>query len=292
MKVKLVKFSDKLDQIISTEAELTRLAGEFKFIEGPIWEPSKNRLIFSDIPANKMYEWSLNGGLKVFREPSHQSNGLTLDLKGRLLACEHKSRKVTLTGIDGQVEAIATHYEGKRLNSPNDIVVKTSGALYFTDPPYGLPNQTEGKELPFQGVYRLLTETKQLTLLVDDFERPNGLAFSPDEKVLYIDDSAKQHVRAFDVAADGTLTNDRLFVELDPTLGEGVPDGLKVDIEGNLYITGPSGIWIVSPEGEKLGVIQIPEVAANVGWGEADRKTLFITASTSLFSIRLNIPGC
>jgi gluconolactonase len=194
---------------------------------------------------------------------------------------------VSRTEPDGRVVALAERYEGKRLNSPNDIVVKSDGVIYFTDPPYGV--KPEQRELTFQGVYRLAA-AGALTLLADDFERPNGLAFSPDEKVLYVDDSARKHVRAFDVNPDGTLANGRLFADMKST-AQGSPDGMKVDERGHVYVTGPGGTWIFDPAGRHLGTLVTPEIPANCAFGAEDRRTLFITARTSLYRVRVKVPG-
>ena len=188
-------------------APVEKLAGDFKFTEGPIWVAAKNELLFSDIPANRIVRFK-DGKCKTFRTPSNNSNGLTLDKQGRLIACEHGSRRVTRTEADGTITVLAERYEGKRLNSPNDVVVKSDGAIYFTDPPYGV--RREERELDFQGVYRISPDGKTLTLVAKDFLMPNGLAFTPDEKILYINDTERGHIRAFDVAADGTLQRPRL----------------------------------------------------------------------------------
>jgi len=283
-------FQDKVRHIISAENSLEQVVTEFDFVEGPIWLASEGCLLFSDIPANVIYQWDMHHGTRPYRRPSGNSNGLAVDTLRRLIACEHGNRRVTRANLHSEVvESIATHYQGKRLNSPNDVVVKSDGAIYFTDPPYGLASLDE-QELDFQGVYRLDPNSGQLTLLVDDFDRPNGLAFSPDERILYINDSNRQHVRAFDVQADGTLDNGRLFTVLDPEVGPGVPDGLKVDTEGTMYVTGPGGVWIVSATGEQLGIILVPEVAANLAFGDEDGRTLYIAASTSIYRIRLTCP--
>jgi len=283
------KFSD----IVLKESKLEKIATGFVFTEGPIWDASQGCLFFSDIPANKMRKWTGAKGAELFREPSGKSNGLTLDKQGRLIACEHVNRRVSRTEKDGTVVTIADKYNGKKLNSPNDVVVKSDGSIYFTDPPYGLTAEFGSlgeQELPFQGVYRLSADGKTLTLLVDDFDKPNGLAFSPDESLLYIDDTDRAHVRVFDVKPDGTITNGRIFVELKGT-EPGNVDGMKIDSEGNAYVTGPGGISIFDPSGKKLGRIDVPEVAANMAWGDKDWKTLFITGSTSLYKIRLAIEG-
>jgi gluconolactonase len=269
-----------------------RVATGFTFTEGPIWRGDD--LLFSDIPNSRTIRYRpLPEGpdITTFRHPTGNANGLTLDQQGRLLCCEHSGRRVSRVDSGGSVETVVDSYQGKRLNSPNDVVVRADGSIYFTDPPYGLRGGVEGKELPFNGVYQV-DPHGDLQLLVDDFERPNGLAFSPDEETLYVDDSARGHIRAFDVAADGSVSNGRLFAELKGKPGEGgVPDGMKVDQEGNVYCTGPNGIWIYDPAGRFLGRIVTPEVPANLAWGDADWRTLYITARTSLYRVRLGVPG-
>ena len=263
-----------------------RLATGFEFTEGPIWLPNGS-LLFSDIPGNRIYRWTPGRGCEVWREPSGKSNGLTLDCEGRLIACEHAMRRVSRTETDGTVITLADRYQGKRLNSPNDVVVKSDGTIYFTDPPYGIdPGQ---QEQACNGVYRMLPDGT-LELLVEDFDRPNGLAFSPDESVLYIDDTPRRHVRAFDVQADGTLTGSRIFADMDHSR-HGLLDGMKVDEEGHLYATDATGIWVFEPDGNHLGVIVTPEIPANCAWGDLNRKSLFITARTSLYRVRMNVPG-
>ena len=263
-----------------------KLAGDFQFVEGPIWQ-ADGSLLFSDIPANRIYRWTPDGGAQVWREPTGNSNGLTLDGEGRLIACEHSGRRVSRTEADGTVAAIASHFNGGKLNSPNDVVVKSDGVVYFTDPPYGI--QPEEREQPVNGVYRIFKDGT-LDLLVEDFDRPNGLAFSPDESILYIDDSPRRHVRAFDVRPDGTLANSRIIADMDHPQ-PGSPDGMKIDEEGHLYVTGATGVWVFEPNGELLGVVATPERPANCAWGDDDRKSLYITAQTSLYRVRTKVAG-
>jgi sugar lactone lactonase YvrE len=271
---------------------LDRVATGFTFTEGPVWRGED--LLFSDIPNSRTvrYQPTPEGPtISTFRHPTGNANGLTLDHQGRLIACEHTTRQVSRIDADGHVEPLAQAYQGKRLNSPNDVIVRSDGTIYFTDPPYGLPRLSEGKELEFNGLFRL-DPSGALTLLADDFERPNGLAFSPDERTLYVDDSARFHIRAFDVAGDGSLSNDRVWGELKPRADErGVPDGMKVDSEGNVYCTGPGGVWVFNDSGRVIGRIYMPEVTANLAWGGADWKTLYLTASTSLYRLHLNVSG-
>lgn len=284
--------SPKLLDLIDADTELQQLGTGCEFTEGPVWHAEGKFLLFSDIPANQMKKWTAEEGITNFRVPSGKSNGLTYDKQGRLVAAEHANRRVSRTEADGTVVTVASHYEGKRLNSPNDVVLKSDGSIYFSDPPYGLTAEygvLGEQELDFQGVYRLSPDGQTLALLIDDFDRPNGLCFSPDESILYIDDTERMHIRAFDVQPDGTITNGRIFAEEEGD--DGVPDGMKIDVHGNVYLTGPGGIWIFDSSGEHLGVLQTPERAANLGWGGDDWSTLFITASTSLYSIQCKVSG-
>ncbi len=279
-----------IKNIVPEDTTIEQVAGGFGFTEGPIWYGDS--LLFSDIPHNRIVRWRmLNIGPEVttFRTPSGNSNGLTLDRSGRLIACEHSARRVTRTEPDGTIIALAERYQEKRLNSPNDVVVRSDGSIFFTDPPYGLAGLTAWKELSFNGVYRLAPDG-ELVLLADDFDRPNGLAFSPDEQVLYVADTSRGHIRSFNVSPDGAISNGRVFIEMQAP-EPGAPDGMKVDREGNVYCTGPGGFWIISPEGKCLAIVRPPELPANLAWGDADMKSLYLTARTGLYRIRLNIAG-
>ncbi|MCY4082534.1 MAG: SMP-30/gluconolactonase/LRE family protein [Caldilineaceae bacterium] len=269
------------------------LASGFQFTEGPVWH-SDGYLLFSDIPADRIYRWRPEGVVDVWRQPSGNSNGLTLDRDNRLVACEHGNRRVSRGGPGAAAASLADRYEGKLLNSPNDLVVKSDGTVYFTDPPYGIePSESSPyskvQEQPCNGLYRILTDGS-VELLVDDFDRPNGLAFSPGESMLYVDDSPRRHVRVFDVRADGSLANSRIFADMDHPQ-PGSPDGMKINVEGTLFVTGATGIWVFEPDGACLGVIVTPERPANCAWGDDDRQSLYITARTSLFRVRTKVPG-
>ena len=294
-------------RLVPASSRIERIARGFIFTEGPVWTRDGS-LVFSDIPANSMYRWDpRDGSVSLFRKPSGYdgidvvpgvfigSNGLTLDALGRITVCEHANGRVTRIEGDGSLAVLASHFEGKRLNSPNDLVYHSSGDLYFTDPPYGFAKQDDDpkKELGFNGVFRL--RDGELTLLHQDFSRPNGLAFSPDERVLYVGNSHpdQRMWMRFDVTPDGLLSNGSIFADLRHTAGTpGNPDGMKLDIEGNLYCTGPGGgVWIFTPEGKHLGTIHFPELPANLHWGDADAQTLYVTARTSVYRIRMNLRG-
>lgn len=287
-----------LRRVVPAGAEIERIATGFGFTEGPLWRG--DHLLFSDIPNSRIvrYQRAPEGPIvETFRSPSHLANGLTVDREGRLIACEGAARRLTRTERDGTITVLADRYQGKRLNSPNDVIVSADGTIYFSDPfwangfpnPHGPRVREEDQELSFAGVF-CVTPDGMLTAVADDFERPNGLALSPDGRTLYVDDTRRFHIRAFDVRPDGTLANDRVFADLRAP-EPGVPDGMKVDVEGNLYCTGPGGVWVISPAGQILGRLVPPEVPANVAWGDADWQTLYITARTSVYRIRLQIPG-
>jgi gluconolactonase len=280
-------------RLIDRDARFEKLASGFRFVEGPVWCPADSALIFSDIIGDRMYRWSAAKGIEVFREPSRMANGNAYDHAGRLVTCEHAASRVTRAEADGTLRVLADRYRGRELNSPNDVVVKRDGAIYFTDPPSGrgpIYGVERPQELDFQGVFRLDPETGELTLLASDFTFPNGLCFSADESRLFVNDSREQVIREFPVRADGTLGPGRLFAALAPC-GEGVADGMKFDRQGHLYCCGPGGIQVFGNDGRRLALIRTPEKAANFTWGDPDLLTLYVTASTSLYRLRVRIPG-
>jgi sugar lactone lactonase YvrE len=290
-----------LHDLVAPDALIERIAGGLTFTEGPVWR--RGELLFSDIPNKRIARWrKLPEGPELTTYATGMSNGLTLDRQGHVLAAEHDGRRVTRVADDGTRTVLAEQFHGKRLNSPNDIVVKSDGSIYFTDPPYavqpatpGMPRPAgwwtkpiPGKEQPCNGVYRLAPDGS-LHLAADDFTLPNGLAFSPDESVLYIDDSAQKHIRAFAVRPDGTLTNGRVLLDM-ASEDLGVPDGLKVDRAGNVFCTGPGGVWVCRADGALLGRIVLPELPANLAWGE-DGSVLFLTARTSVYRLQTKTRG-
>ena len=290
--------ASELTALLAPEAEVVKLAGDMKFTEGPVWLPKEKKLVFSDIPSAKLMEWSESGGLKVFRE-SPNPNGNLLDREGRLLTCRHGARDIVRTEEDGQLTVLCERFEGKRFNSPNDVAVKSDGTLWFTDPPWGLPRQREGKEQPGHWVFRLDPETKEVRVLVKDLCMPNGLAFSPDERYLYIadtgghgsnpDESLRQlppTVTAYEVRSDGTLKPKPVWKT------ETRCDGMCVDVKGHIYTTSGEGVTVLRPDGEIIGTIKTPESPANCCFGGDDFKTLYITARTSLYSVELANAGC
>jgi len=290
-----------LTDLVDADAPIERIAGGLWFTEGPVWRGAE--LLFSDIPNQRIARWrKLPEGPELTTFARGMSNGLTLDRQRRVLAAEHDGRRVTRVADDGTRTVLAERFEGKRLNSPNDIVVKSDGSIYFTDPPYGVqPSRPgtvrparwwtqpiPGKEQRCHGVYRIAPDGA-LSLVAEDFALPNGLAFSPDESLLYIDDSAHKHIRAFAVRPDGTLGAGRVLLDMasdDP----GVPDGLKVDVSGNVFCTGPGGVWVCRADGRFLGRIILPELPANLAWGE-DGTVLFLTARTSLYRLPTKTRG-
>lgn len=279
--------------VVGTSVTVERVAGGFLFTEGPLWHAADRYLLFSDMPGDHLRRWSACGGVSTFRKPCGQSNGLAWDREGRLIACEHATSRLTRTEENGDITVLASTHAGKELNSPNDVVVKSDGAIYFSDPTYG---RDEGYgnprplQLDFRGVYRVAPGDHSLSLLVDDLGQPNGLCFSLDEKQLYVNDTIRRHIRLFDVLADGTLSNGRVWVE---TTGEGAgaPDGMKIDGAGNVYCCGPGGIHVFAPDATCLGVIRMPEYTANFCFGDDDLCSLYVTASTSIYRFRVKTPG-
>ncbi len=282
----------RLGAVVGPEVRFEQIATGCKFTEGPLWHPS-GYLLWSDMPDDHMRRWSAKDGVSTFRKPCNMSNGLAWDREGRLLACEHASSQVTLTERDGRIVPVATHYQGKQLNSPNDIVCAADGGIYFTDPGYGRMEYYGVKrepELDFRGLYRAGADPASPVALAKDFGQPNGLCFSLDGRRLFVNDTERQHIRVFDVTAGGSLTGGAVWAE---TRGEGAgaPDGMKIDSAGNLYCCGPGGIHVFDPSAKCLGVIRVPEHTANMAFGDADLRSLYITASTSVYRIRVAVPG-
>lgn len=271
--------------IVDEEISPEKITEGYEFTEGPVWHDS-GYLLFSDIPANTIYKWVPGEEAVEFLKPSGNSNGLTFDEDGNLLLAQHEGTLSRLTGGQ-ELETIVDNFEGKRLNSPNDLAVKSDGSIYFTDPDFGVSD--EDKKLDFNGVYRH-SEENGLELLVDDFDLPNGIVFSPNENRLYVNDTQNNHIRVFDVDMDGNLMNGRIFAEMEAD-ADGAADGMKVDTDGNLYSTGPGGLWIFSPEGEVLHQIEMPERVTNLAWGGSDFDTLFLTAPDAVYQLETNAKG-
>ena len=292
--------SDQIANITDSPAE--KLAGNFGFTEGPLWHPD-GYWLFVDIRKLQIHKMSPSGQLEVFREPSGGSNGLTFDKQGNLIMCEGENRQVTRREADATYKPIATHVDGKRINRPNDVVGRSDGTLYFTDPSGRLTD--EERELDFSGVHRISPDGTH-SVATAETEYPNGLAFSPDERILYVaitrrdarclEEKEKKQVcehqliRAFDVAANGSLSNSRVFATM-YSAEDGVPDGMKVDQEGRIYCTGSEGCWVFDASGNHLGIIRLPEIPANCAWGGTDNRTMLFTARTSVFSMRMKTPG-
>lgn len=300
---RIVRLDPRIDKLIPEDASLEKIADGFSWVEGPVWVSDGQYLLFSDIPNNSVYKWIDGEGVSLFLRPSGYagktpftgkepgSNGLTIDPQGRLVLCEHGDRRISRLEADGTKTTLVDRYDGRRLNSPNDLVYKSNGDLYFTDPPFGLPENFEDpmKELPFQGVYRLSTDGK-LTLLTADIKAPNGISFSLDEKTLYVTDVDPERPAwlAYDVKEDGTVTNGRVFYDATPWRkpNYGGPDGLEVDREGNLYAARPGGLNVFAPDSTLLGFIETGVPTSNVAWGE-DGSVLYITANTAIYRIKL-----
>jgi gluconolactonase len=286
-------------ELIAEDAEVERIGAGFTFTEGPLWHPD-GYLLFSDMPGDVRRRWDEESGVTEVANPSNKGNGMTWDLDGRLLVCEHVTSSLVRMNPDGTGsgrEALATHYDGRELNSPNDVVVKSDGSIYFTDPTYGrMPGfgLEREQELEFQGVYRLPAGGGELELVVDDFAQPNGLCFTADESLLYINDTDRAHIRVFEVGSDGSLSGGDVLAD---GIGTGelesgeLVDGMKLDEPGNIWVTGPKGVWVFSPEGEHLGVLEVPENVGNLNWGGPDWNWLFIPASTSMYRVQTKVSG-
>jgi sugar lactone lactonase YvrE len=285
---RIVVAAPELKRLIDPGTPIEKVAEGFQFTEGPVWSPG-GYLLFSDIYGDRIYRWSPGAAkAEVFRETAGYPNGLTFDRKGRLLICEQRQRRLIRLRPDGSPEVIADRWEGKSLNCPNDVVVRKDGTIYFTDPYWKFPPGAT-QELDFQGVFRVAPDGK-LSVEAKDFGLPNGIGLSPDEKTLYIGDSRRRKVYAFQVARDGSLSRQRLVADLQSTQ-KGAVDGMKLDEHGNIYTTGPGGIWIISASGQHLGTIEVPEIPANCGWGDSDYRTLYLTAPTSVYRVRTLVRG-
>jgi gluconolactonase len=318
MPLEIERLNPAIDRIVPKGAELEKVSTGYGWVEGPVW--AQGSLYFAEIWSNSIRKWAPGAGAEIFLQPSGYkgsvpyggrepgSNGMTLDARGRQTVDGHAQRDIyrfESLSPTAQITVLADSYQGKRLNSPNDLVYRSDGSLYFTDPPYGLRTQNDSdphKELKVNGVYRLSNaldqkpgsapDRKALQLLIGNLSRPNGIAFSPDEKYLYVDNTEpKKQWWRYRVLPNGTLADAKLLYDATSDKRLGAPDGMKVDVDGNIYSAGPGGVWIISPEGTLLGVILMPERTGNVAWGGADRKTLYIAASTSIYRVRLNIQG-
>ena len=285
----------RMTDLVDPTAQPEQICTGFKFTEGPIWNPREQALYFSDMPGDVRRRWSAADGVREVRNPSNKCNGMTYDGVGNLIVCEHVTSSLVREIPAGERSVLASHWEGRELNSPNDVVVRSDGTIYFSDPSYGRwPGfgLEREQDLDFQGVFSVSPDGR-LWLEARDFGQPNGLCFSPDERILYVNDSDKAHIRMFDVAADGRLSNSRIFFEGvgDGSLEGGIVDGMKCDERGNIYVTGPRGIWVIAPEGRRLGVLPMPEHAGNMNWGGADWHELYCACSTSIYRLKLKVRG-
>jgi gluconolactonase len=291
--------ADAFLELVDESAEVEQLGTGFTFTEGPIWNPD-GFLLFSDMPGDVRRRWDPDSGVSEVANPSNKGNGMTIDNDGRLVVCEHVTSSVVRMDPDGRGggrEVLATHYEGRELNSPNDVVVKSDGAIYFTDPSYGrMPGFGIEREqdLDFQGVYRIAPGGGDPQLLVDDFAQPNGLCFSTDESLLYINDTTRAHIRVFDVQSDGAIANSRLLAD---GIGSGsleigdLVDGMKLDERGNVWVTGPGGVCVFDPDGNHIGTVEVPKNVGNINWGGPDWSQLFIPATSSMYRIQCKVSG-
>ena len=288
--------SDELRELVDADSAVESIGSGFIFTEGPIWNAAGEFLLFSDMPGDVRRRWSDADGVSEVMRPANKCNGMVYDADGNLLVCEHVTSSLVREHPDGERETIASHFRGKELNSPNDVITRSDGTIYFSDPIYGrVPvfGVEREVELGFQGVYKLAAGGGDVELVVgeDEFDMPNGLCFSPDESLLYVNDTPNARIRVYDVAADGSLSNGRVFADGigDGVIENGVVDGMKCDERGNIWVSGPGGVWVFNPAGEHLGVIETHENIGNLGWGGAGWRTLFIAASTSVYRIETKV---
>ena len=282
----LEAFEADAKRLIDPGAEVEKIADGFEFTEGPVWSFRHHHLTFVDLAGDAMYRWDQTSGTEVLRKPSEHANGLAYDRTGALVSCEHRTRRIT-RDVGGVLETVVHRYRGKRLNAPNDVVIAEDGTIIFTDPHYGLKEGYGGpgeQELPFRGVYRVPPGGAEPELIADDFEGPNGLALSPSQDRLIVVDSERNHLRAFRIDPGWRFSGGDVLVDL-PSEGEGVPDGMKLDEDGNIFTTGPGGLWLCNPDGAILGHLPMAEVTANLAWGSEDCRTLYLTASTAVLRL-------
>jgi len=286
------------EELIDPAAELTVLGSGYQFTEGPVWNPRDKSLYFSDIPGDTRWRWNERSGMELVAEPTFKGNGMAYDVDGSLLVCEQVSSCLVRIRTDGRRELVAWHYQGVYMNSPNDVIVRAlDGSIYFTDPDYGRWNDWIGCKREFvrdfKGVYRVPPGSgpAELVVAADEFEQPNGLCFSPDERLLYINDSPRAEIKVYDVAEDGSLSNKRMFRDHigQGTMGEGNLDGMECDAHGNIWTSGPGGVWVLDPQGERLGAIRTPEICGSVVFGGSDGHTLFLTTTTTVHSMPVKV---
>lgn len=288
--------SEKLAELIDPGAEVEQVATGFIFTEGPVWNQEGGFLLFSDMPGDVRRRWSERDGVREVRRPNNKGNGMVYDGEGNLLVCEHVTSSLVRERPDGVHETLAFHYQGKYLNSPNDVITRSDGTIYFTDPifgrvpHFGIPRD---QELSFQGVYMIPAGggDPQLIVAEDEFAQPNGLCFAPGERQLYINDTERALIRVYDVEGDGTLSNGGVLFDGigRGVIEEGIPDGMKVDAQGNIWVTGPRGVWVISDQGEHLGVVEVPENVGNIAWGGPEWNVLYMPSSTSLYRVRTKV---
>ena len=298
--MKFEAYDQRFNTLLRADSRLECLASPARWAEGPVWLPGEDAVVFSDVKANRMYRWNRDGKITIFREQANYANGNTLDRQGRLISCEHERRGVSRTDSDGVARILVDRFDGKRLNSPNDVVVKSDGSLWFSDPPYGIVGDAEGFKSESQiigcYVYRFDPETGEITAVATDVQRPNGLAFSPDESRLYVADMSivdfplqgRRHLLVYDVIEGRRLSNPRVLAQIEP----GIPDGFRVDQCGNIFCSCEDGILVLAGDGQRIGKIGVPERVSNCTFGGPAQDELFITATTSLYRVRLATQGC